>query len=643
MNQYYPHIFEPMKVGNTIFKNRILNAPSSMKDLGAEDLLTDNNISYYRMIAKGGAANVTLGDVIVHPTGCVDYSYKVKMFNRKNLSRFYDLTTAVKQMGAIPSIEFDHAGAHFTDRNRINYGVSYIEKDMFGNEVLEMDKDLISEIIDAYGQAAYNAKYYGFEMCLVHAGHGWLIHEFLSPVWNRRTDEFGGSIENRCRFGVMVVEKIREYCGKDFPIEVRISHSEGVQGGTELEDAIAFAQALEGKADMIHVTHGSLNDSVAENYSMPPWFLPRNLNVEAAAEIKKHVSMPVGVVGAIDRPDEIEQFLAEGKIDYVVLCRGLIADPEFPNKAKSGHADEITPCIRCNTCISCGYDNTTLKCSVNPIIGLEKYHEKPKLPATPQKILIAGGGPAGIQAAIFASKQGHQVVLCEQSDELFGLLRYADKEPFKEDLTFFKKHLLREIERSAVEIRYNTKVTPEYVKKECPDQLFVAIGGDVIVPPIPGVEKGIPILDIYKGKAQVTGNKLVILGGGMTGCEAAIGFAMQGKDVTLVEMRNDVLIGAGFMQISILKVKMKEYGVKVLTGTKCTQINEFGIECVDHAGNAMQVASDQVILSTGLSSRTEEALALMNAAENARCLGDCHKIGFILQATRNGYDAAMNL
>lgn len=643
MNQYYPNIFKPLKVGNTIFKNRIFGAPSSMKDLGPNNILTDNNIAYYRMIAKGGAAVVTLGDAVVDPTGCVDYSYKVKMFDGKQDCRLYDLATAIKQMGSVPSIELDHAGAHFTDKNRINYGVSHIDVDHYGNEVIEMDKDMIEKVVEAFGQAALKAKNCGYEMCLIHAGHGWLVHEFLSPLWNKRTDEFGGSLENRCRFATMIVDRIRKYCGKGFLIEVRISYIEDVPGGSTLEDAIGLAKALDGKADMIHITHGSLNDPDSENCTTPPWFLERNLNVEMAAEIKKHVKMPVGVVGAIARPDEIEEMLASGKVDYVVVCRGLIADPELPNKAMKGRSEDIRPCLRCNACISCGYANTTLKCSVNPVIGIEGYSQIDFPVKEKKKVLIAGAGPAGIQAALKAKERGHHVILCEKTNHPLGMLNYAVCEDFKDDLKYYMKYLVTQLEKSGVEIRYNTVVDADYIAKEQPDKVIIAIGAMPANPPIKGLENSLSIFDLYDGKSVVSGENVVVLGGGMTGCEAAIGYAMKGKHVTIIEMQDEVVKEAGYMQKSAVVMQLKQHKVNVLTKTKCLEVGPNYVLCQDAEGRLLRLAADCVIAATGLVPKTDEAYALMEASTDGICIGDCHKTGFVLQANRGGYDAAMNL
>lgn len=643
MNPYYPNLFQPLRVGNTIFKNRIFGAPSSMKDLGPNNILTDNNIAYYRMIAKGGAAVVTLGDVVVDPTGCVDYSYKVKIFDGKQDCRLYDLALAIKQMGAIPSIELDHAGAHFTDKNRINYGVSHIDVDHYGNEVIEMDHAMIERIVEAFGQAALKAKNCGYEMCLIHAGHGWLIHEFLSPYWNKRTDEFGGSLKNRCRFATMIVDRIRKYCGKGFLIEVRISYTEDVPGGSNLEDAIGLAMALDGKADMIHVTHGTLNDPDSENSTTPPWFLSRNLNVEMAAKIKEHVKMPVGVVGAIARPEEMEQFIADGKIDYVVVCRGLIADPELPNKARVGRTEDIRPCLRCNACISCGYGNTTLKCSVNPMIGIEGYSQIHQPMNKKKKVLIVGAGPSGIMAALKASERGHKVILCEKTDRLLGMLNFAVCEDFKEDLKNYMNYLVRQLEKSDVEVRYHTTVDASYIDQEKPEKVLIAIGAKAAVPPIKGIDLAVPILDIYGGKRKADGNEIVILGGGMTGCEAAIGYAKKGKNVTIVEMQDEVVKEAGYMQKSAVVMQLKQYQVHVMTKTKCLEVMPGAVRCMGEEEKETILSSDCVILATGLIPKTEEALALMEASEDGLCIGDCHKTGFVLQANRGGYDAAMNL
>ena len=475
--------------------------------------------------------------------------FRSKAFDKRNEAGFYDLAGAIESQGAHASMELVHAGMHFHDDNRINYGPSdmvdeFDQGDGSGihrHQIIEMPKDIIEQVVESYGLAALRAKHCGFTSVVIHAGHGWLLSQFLSPVLNHRTDEFGGSLENRARITLMVIDRIRKYCGHNFVIEARISWKEGMYEGYQLEDSIKYCEMMEEHGlDMVQVSCGSLHFHDSTVLSTPSWFdVDEGHNIKAAAEIKKHLSIPVGTVGAVTDPVVVEKWIADGMIDYIVMARALIADPDLPRKAMHGKLDEIRPCLRCLACITGGYYNLPMHCSVNPQIGRDSDYRF-MLPASEKKkVLIAGGGPAGMEAAVTAAGRGHDVILCEKESRLGGLLPIIEKEPFKKRIASYREYLERMVARSKVDVRLNTEVTPELIDELEPDVVIAAVGGHPIIPRIKGIEKAVQIVDFYTNEPEV-GENVLVLGGGFAGVECAIGLAMQGKKAMIIEMSGEL-------------------------------------------------------------------------------------------------------
>ena len=659
MNPYFPHLFSPLKVKKTVFKNRIFAGPTGLKELTDHWHLVTKNIDYLKRRAQGGAASVCLGDVQVDVTGDISWNPKVRAWDKENEPGFYDMAGAIRSQGAHASMELVHAGMHFHVADRINYGPSdmideFDQGDGYGirrHKIIAMPREIIDQVVDSYGKAALRAKHCGFTSVLLHAGHGWLPAQFLSPVLNHREDEFGGSLENRARFTMMVVDKIREYCGPNFIIEARISWKEGMYDGYQLEDSIRFCEMLEEHGvDMIQVSCGSLHFHDSTILSCPSWFdVEEGHNLKAAEEIKKHVKIPVGTVGAVTDPGLADKWIEEGKVDYIIMARALLADPDFPKKAMHGNVEDIRPCLRCLSCMTGGYFNLPIHCSVNPQIGRDSDYKFAPLPTEKKRVLIAGGGPAGMEAAITASRRGHEVILCEKDSALGGLLQVVEKESFKKRIGMYKEYLEYELGKSAVDIRLNTVVTPELVKELRPDVLIAAVGGHPIIPPIKGIEKAVQIVDYYRDESEV-GENVLVLGGGFAGVECAIGLALAGKKSTIIEMSdalasgpNTPYPGTGAMQIDALWTNVKKNNVQVMLNTKCVEITDEGMICEDKDGNRIELKADKVIAATGIAPNEETVDELRETVIDFEWIGDCNQPGLIRTAVRDGYDAALNL
>lgn len=659
MNPYFPHLFSPLKVKKTVFKNRIFAGPTGLKELTDHWHLVTKNIDYLKRRAQGGAASVCLGDVQVDVTGDISWNPKVRAWDKENEPGFYDMAGAIRSQGAHASMELVHAGMHFHEADRINYGPSdmideFDQGDGYGirrHKIIAMPREIIDQVVDSYGKAALRAKHCGFTSVLLHAGHGWLPAQFLSPVLNHREDEFGGSLENRARFTMMVVDKIREYCGPNFIIEARISWKEGMYDGYQLEDSIRFCEMLEEHGvDMIQVSCGSLHFHDSTILSCPSWFdVEEGHNLKAAEEIKKHVKIPVGTVGAVTDPGLADKWIEEGKVDYIIMARALLADPDFPKKAMHGNVEDIRPCLRCLSCMTGGYFNLPIHCSVNPQIGRDSDYKFAPLPTEKKRVLIAGGGPAGMEAAITASRRGHEVILCEKDSALGGLLQVVEKESFKKRIGMYKEYLEYELGKSAVDIRLNTVVTPELVKELRPDVLIAAVGGHPIIPPIKDIEKAVQIVDYYRDESEV-GENVLVLGGGFAGVECAIGLALAGKKSTIIEMSdalasgpNTPYPGTGAMQIDALWTNVKKNNVQVMLNTKCVEITDEGMICEDKDGNRIELKADKVIAATGIAPNEATVDELRETVIDFEWIGDCNQPGLIRTAVRDGYDAALNL
>lgn len=621
--------------------------------MGATDITSDcipgpRTQGFYELRAKGGAASVTVSELVVDPNTDASHMLHLDLETPGCLAAHTYVADAIRRHGSVPSIELSHsgmyAGTYMSDKNKkdslCQWGPSEGTRPD-GRPVKALSKEQLASIVQSYADRAVLCKRAGYEMIMVHAGHGWLLQQFLSPYLNHRTDEYGGSFENRVRLAREVMAAVRGAVGPGFPIEVRISGSELFDGGYGVDEGIKIAQALEEYVDLIHVSAGSYQFGFFN--TTPPMFDPHGVNVWLAAEIKKHVSKPVATIGALSDPAQMEQIIAEGKADVVYMARQLLADPFHPQKVMAGEEDKIVKCLRCYTCMAERPTTFTRRCAVNPLIGREIEGMEVTPAYRKKKVIVAGGGVAGLKAAITAAQRGHKVVLCEKSDKVGGILKSEQAIPFKQEMYELGLILERQAKDEGVEIRLNTLVTPEYVEAEGADALILAVGSTPFVPSIPGIDGDNVVIvnDYYLNKDKV-GDSVVVLGGGLAGCECAVHLGMEGKTVHLVEMRDTLAPDCNIRHRPILMKKVAEYTTAHI-GLAGQRITTEGLICTDKEGKEVLIPGTTVICAVGQKANRADVNALRLSVPFVREVGDCIRPANITKAIYEGYHAALDI
>ncbi|MEX1378079.1 MAG: FAD-dependent oxidoreductase [Eubacteriales bacterium] len=646
-NAKFPNLFSPIRIGNIKFKNRIMASPTSPSMITEKGHFTPEIIAYLEEKAMGGVSVVTYGESIVHSATGKSHNKQLQLDSFGVKQMLAEAARAIHNAGAYANIQLSHGGKYGGlvsvggDINccEIAYGPS-AETTPFG-EVIEMPKELIHEIIESYGKAAKLCKDCGFDMVQVHMAHGWLFSQFLSPTMNKREDEFGGSLENRARFMILALDAVRKAVGPRFPIEARISGDDLTEDGLNMEECVKVAQMIDDKVDLFNVSCGNHEDGAVFCRTHPSAFYPRGVNVYLSAEIKKHVNTPVACVGSLNDPAHMEEIIATGQADIVELGRALLADPYLPKKAKEGNEKDITYCLRCYECFEETSRSETLKCVVNPTMGQQLAEKFPrKAPERKKKVLIIGGGPAGMQAAITSAQRGHDVTLVEKSGELGGNLIPGGAAYFKQDIHKLKEVLIGRLKKTNAKVILNKEATIDYVKKFNPEVLFIAIGSEEIVPPIPGID--LPHVVSAKDAElhpEKLGKRVAIVGGGLVGSEIAISLNHEGKECSIIEMKpvlaeevNSFYRGGFLPNV--------EKAANIYLGSRVKAITKEGVECTGENGDFL-VEADSIIRATGYKSPYAKVDKYAELASEYYIIGDCKNVGRIYEALNNGYFSAM--
>jgi len=618
-------------------------------------------LGYLEHKARGGAGIVTLGEANICDGGNHQLGMETTL---ENATLYAEMAHAIHQYDAVACVELTHGGERANPRFNKNLGLIMGPRERVAGKKAElpadpkqpkwltgrvvpdwavkaMDKGDMEFIANSYADTAEYYMKAGFDTVLIHCGSGWLLTQFISPISNRRTDEFGGNLENRMRFPLYVLKTIRERVGPQKPIMIRLSGTERCEGGYTLEDMTTFLSKAQEYVDMAEITtEGTI-------YVMAPTYMPHGQNLDLAESIKRsgRVDIPIYTIGSVLTPEFAENIIASGAADGVSMSRALIADQFLPKKALLGKTDEITPCLRCLNCSDSDNRDRHFICSVNPLTGHEARlgFGDSVIPVVPEKtVLIVGGGPAGMQAAITASERGHKVTLVERTGALGGMLRFSETDSFKHDLRRFKEFLVRKTNNSGAKILLNTEVTDELIESLNPDKIIIATGSTPIIPEINGIANARHVTDIYFDPGFDPGKRVVIIGGGLVGIEAGLHLNNLGKQVTVLEQFDNIIRDSlGLYRMGLTEIVYMS-GMEIVTSAEVTEITASDV-IYEKDGNIINQPADTVLYAVGMSSRDEIYFDLYNKAPLVTLIGDAKKPGKVNNAVHTGYYAALDI
>lgn len=645
----YEHLLSPIKIGETTVKNRIFMPPLST-NLADKGYVTDELVEHYKARAKGGVGLFVTEVVTVEPTYCY-LPGDMCIYDDSFIPGWKKLADGVHEYGAkiLPQLFHPaHMAFPLPGTPRLiapsNVGPYYARE-----APRAVTKEELKVIIRQFGEAAKRAQIAGADGVEIHAAHAHgLLGGFLSPLYNKRTDEYGGDIDHRLRLTLEVIEEVRRVCGKNFIIDVRISGSEYTDGGLNLNDMIYVAKQLEkAGVDFLHVSGGT---TIARGSSIPAPGTPMGSHAATAAEIKKYVSIPVATVGRINEPWIAEELIANGKADICMIGRANLCDPEFANKVAAEKADDIRPCIGCLRCLNGIMFGKRVACTVNPSFELE--NEDTLAPAAEKKnVLVIGSGPAGMEAAFVAAKRGHHVVLCEKDAELGGLMRIAAVPIAKQDLTRLIQYMARRLEGAGVEVRLNCTVDKAMLEGEFKGWEVIAGAGaqPIVVPAFTGFKQWMTADDVLAGRA-FPGRKIVVIGGGSVGCETADYLAPlvndlypRNREITLLEMAPGVMASESGPGRSLLVQRMMAKGVQMICGAKVEKVDESSIWYTKDGQQHCIADADTLVLAMGYKADPALEEMLKAAGASYHLIGDAAKVGTIKDAIGAGYETAKAL
>ena len=669
MGSNFKHVFEPIRIRGIDFKNRVTLAPPSPNLASEDGLVTKDFVNFFRIFARGGVCTLYVGNCSIDRTECSDEAYQLDLSNPQSVLPITWYSDMCKEYDCHASFEINHNGentafetvghAPFSSSSFVSATELARAKRLGRAPIpsIEMTQEKIDETIEKYAMAAYRMKRAGMDIVLVHGGHGNLISQFTSPLYNKRTDKYGGNTEKRALFAIEVCKAIREKCGEDFVIEMRISGDEIAPGGMRIEETIEMIGYLKPYIDIAHISAGIHSDFEMKYYRnwCQNYMMERGFNVHYAEKVKKaHPDLLVNTVGSIVSLEMAEDIIASGKADFVAMMRPLLADPDMPRKYANNMPEERRPCLRCDACTGHLMVPRSQFCAVNPMVFMSRDLIDCEVPLARKKkrVAVVGGGPAGITALTTLVDRGHDVTLYEKTNALGGCVIGAAAPPFKIDCQDYLKWLVLQAERSPAKVLLNTEATKELLDKEKYDALIIAVGAEAIMPDVPGINK--PHVswapDAEMGKAPV-GDKVVVIGAGSIGLEAALDFKRAGKDVTVIELLDQE--GARLSLIRTARTVAREFPmifeeekIPVHYKLKLIEILDDKIICENaDTGYKVEFPADTVLIAIGMKPLREMAASMRGCAPatDVFIVGDAYEVGSINTAVNQAFQIAMHV
>lgn len=673
----YPHVFDPIEVRGNVFRNRLIAAPTMF--FHAPYFIPEIRENIYRMVevrAKGGFGCVATGELPLNfeegRGAFMDRAIDVRHFYGADFDTAKEYADRIHAGGALAYMEISHEGLEADDAAE-PWGPCDFVREEDGRHVFGMDRQMMEKVCRDFFEAGRFATACGFDGVLLHGGHGFLLQQFVSPLFNHRTDEFGGSIENRSRFPKMILRALRAGMGEDKVLELRMSAEDGEEGGMTLEDSCGFAEQIDGLVDIFHVSNGikklgNRGDTFSDIFDV------HGVNLERAATIKAHLKKSlVSVVGGFNSVAQAEEAIAAGKVDFVEYARQCFADPDFINKTLDGREDMVHRCLRCFHCYPGFCEHPTdiplwyqlppeefMKvyspavmgdCSINPNSGLGYYPDRLPEPEGRRRVLVVGGGVGGMQAAITAARRGHDVTLAEATDRLGGVLLFAEHDHDKREWIDFVEVLKRELAETDATVELNTVVDEAYLERMRPEHVIVAVGAHNRGCSLPGAERAMDASDSYYHMDEL-GHSIVIAGGGLTACETALNLAAAGHEVTMVVRKPRITPTTfGYYRNALLD-EMDRRGVRQMLSTCPLEFTDEGLVCapaVDDQGTPgderVVVKADTYMYSFGMEPNSELVERLTAAAEKVGAkvanVGNSRAARIVRDAVHEGDQAAM--
>lgn len=673
----YPHVFDPVEVRGNVFRNRLIAAPTMF--FHAPYFIPEIRENIYRMVevrAKGGFGCVATGELPLNfeegRGAFMDRAIDVRHYYGSDFDTAKEYADRIHAGGALAYMEISHEGLEADDAAE-PWGPCDFVREEDGRHVFGMDRQMMEKVCRDFFEVGRFATACGFDGVLLHGGHGFLLQQFVSPLFNHRTDEFGGSIENRSRFPKMILRALRAGMGEDKVLELRMSAEDGEEGGMTLEDSCGFAEQIDGLVDIFHVSNGikklgNRGDTFSDIFDV------HGVNLERAAAIKAHLKKSlVSVVGGFNSVAQAEEAIAAGKVDFVEYARQCFADPDFINKTLDGREDMVHRCLRCFHCYPGFCEHPTdiplwyqlppeefMKvyspavmgdCSINPNSGLGYYPDRLPEPEGRRRVLVVGGGVGGMQAAITAARRGHDVTLAEATDRLGGVLLFAEHDHDKREWIDFVEVLKRELAETDATVELNTVVDEAYLERMRPEHVIIAVGAHNRGCSLPGAERAMDASDSYYHMDEL-GHSIVIAGGGLTACETALNLAAAGHEVTMVVRKPRITPTTfGYYRNALLD-EMDRRGVRQMLSTCPLEFTDEGLVCapaVDDQGTPgderVVVKADTYMYSFGMDPNSDMVERLTAAAEKVGAkvanVGNSRAARIVRDAVHEGDQAAM--